>query len=138
MQIKRAEFLVRTVSDRRELSASRNERLSRNMEQEQIIMLIVTVVALVYLPATFVSTFFSTDVIKYQDSDNPDGTFSKTAMSRWVQVTVPLTLLTGAFAWFARKWMQDQREGDEMQPKHRSLRWHSGVKRTLLPLYEKP
>jgi hypothetical protein len=31
------------------------EKLSRKMEQEQIIMLIITVVTLIYLPATFVS-----------------------------------------------------------------------------------
>lgn len=85
MQIKRAEFLVRTISDRRQLvslpqcqssrlllgyklktlaqviqhlqsqSASRSERLSRNMEQEQVFMLIITVMTLIYLPATFVS-----------------------------------------------------------------------------------
>ena len=44
-------------------------------------------------------TFFSTDVVKYQnggeDGNNPSGTsYSKLALERWFEVTAPLTLLT--------------------------------------------
>ncbi|KAI1775400.1 hypothetical protein F4818DRAFT_416492 [Hypoxylon cercidicola] len=148
MQIKRAEFLVRTISDRRQLviqhlqsqSASRAERLSRNMEQEQVFMLIITVVTLIYLPPTFVSTFFSTDVIKYQDPDNPDGSFSSTAMVRWLQVTLPLTFLTCGVAWLARRCMLTRRREKEFGRKGRK----TSVKKrafssssTLLPFHNK-
>ncbi|POS73059.1 hypothetical protein DHEL01_v208549 [Diaporthe helianthi] len=40
-------------------------------------------------------TFFSTDIIKYQgDNGSGSGTFSSTAMTRWLQVTIPLTVVT--------------------------------------------
>ncbi|KAI1386094.1 uncharacterized protein F4822DRAFT_408912 [Hypoxylon trugodes] len=132
MQIKRAEFLVRTISDRRQLviqhlqsqSASRAERLSRSMEQEQVFMLIITVVTLIYLPATFVSTFFSTNVVKYQDSNSPGGTFSAVAMKRWLQVTIPLTVLTCGVAYLARQYMVGKRrEGEFGLEEGRSTLW---------------
>jgi len=83
-------------------------------QKEAIAMRIITVVTLIYLPATFVSvsysslkqsclslrsleTFFSTDIVKYQDAGN--GSFSDVAMMRWLQVTIPLTVLTLAIGW---------------------------------------
>ncbi|KAI6083813.1 hypothetical protein F4821DRAFT_244006 [Hypoxylon rubiginosum] len=150
MQIKRAEFLVRTISDRRQLviqhlqsqAASRAERLSRNMEQEQVFMLIITVMTLIYLPATFVSTFFSTDVIKYQGSDNPAGSYSSTAMARWSEVTLPLTVITCGVAWSARRCMLKKRREIEFGFKQRTtsvkLRKETfASSTTLLPLHNK-
>ena len=67
-------------------------------------MRIVTLVTLIFLPATFVSTLFSTDIIKYQVDEYPDGKFSQVAMNRWLQVTVPLTLLTLLTAWCGKQW----------------------------------
>ncbi|KAG9229645.1 prion-inhibition and propagation-domain-containing protein [Amylocarpus encephaloides] len=43
------------------------ELLTSSMLREARALRIISVVALFYLPATFVSTFFSTDVFKYQD-----------------------------------------------------------------------
>lgn len=103
LQIDRADALVRLTADRTELvKQHRLERLNLNMENEAIIVRIITIVTLIYLPATFVSTFFSTDVVKYQGQDSPAGSFSRTAMIRWVEVTVPLTVLTMAFAWLGK------------------------------------
>jgi hypothetical protein len=79
-------------------------------QKEAIVMRIITVVTLLFLPATFVSvsspsqssaetiadhlqTFFSTDVVKYQGEDH-GGSWSDEAMNRWLQVTIPLTALT--------------------------------------------
>jgi hypothetical protein len=84
-------------------------------QKDTIIMRIITVVTLIYLPATFVSvsctdkscldwnlhlqkkTFFSTDVVKYQIGDAADASsltpsipassFSSLAMNRWLQVS---------------------------------------------------
>ncbi|KAK7948476.1 uncharacterized protein PG986_009362 [Apiospora aurea] len=114
MEVKRTQALVKSVSDRRELviqhlqsqSAFRMEKVSHRMEREQTMMLIITIVTLVYLPATFVSTFFSTDIIKYQDAGSPGGSYSETAMMRWLEVTIPLTFLTGLSAWVGRKVLQ--------------------------------
>ncbi|KAF1851034.1 uncharacterized protein K460DRAFT_328553 [Cucurbitaria berberidis CBS 394.84] len=111
MQIARAKLLVHIISDRKELvlqhlqgqAAERTEQLNRNLEREAIVMRIITIVTLLYLPATFVSTFFSTDVVKYQDQDetnaDPNGSFSALALKRWLQVTLPLTALTLFGAW---------------------------------------
>ena len=87
-------------------------------------MRIITIVTLVYLPATFVSvssvylptvhritqahslsimqTFFSTDVVKFQQQGveaNGGSSFSPIAMQRWLQVTLPLTVVTLFLAW---------------------------------------
>ncbi|KAI1209586.1 uncharacterized protein F4807DRAFT_97684 [Annulohypoxylon truncatum] len=149
MQIKRAELLIRTISDRRQLviqhlqsqSAYRAESLGRSMEQEQIFMLVITIVTLIFLPATFVSTFFSTDIIKYQDPDSPEGSFSAIAMSRWLEVTIPLTVVTCGVAWWARRWKLMKRRAHEVgleQPITSSkLKGPLGSSATLLPLHNK-
>jgi hypothetical protein len=119
-------------------ATDRMERLNQNMEKEAIVMRIVTLVTLVYLPATFVSvcmdrqlcrqsslirktqTFFSTDVIKYQNqgaidiqaSQGPDnGSFSAVALYRWLQVTLPLTALTFLVAWLSLRFAERNRHG---------------------------
>ena len=61
-------------------------------------------------------TFFSTDVIKYQnqgDGDGPpdNGSFSSTAMKRWLQVTIPLTAITLLIAWMTYKISESARQG---------------------------
>ena len=110
-------------------ASERTERLAQNMEKEAFVMRIVTIVTLLYLPATFVSvsppckhrkskligvlwqTFFSTDVVKYQDSnDSPNsGTFSGVALTRWLQVTLPLTITTISGAWLTFKYAERTR-----------------------------
>ncbi|KAF4816258.1 hypothetical protein CGCSCA5_v006553 [Colletotrichum siamense] len=112
LQISRAKALVKLTGDRGELiKQHRLERLNHNMEREAILVRIVTIVTLIYLPATFVSTFFSTDIIKYQDSDSPKGTFSPIAMERWLQVTLPLTSLTLLVAYYGNKWAESKSRG---------------------------
>ena len=97
-------------------AAARVHRLNKNMEEEAIVVRIITLVTLIYLPATFVSTFFSTDIIKYADEDHPDGMadglFSNIAMNRWLQVTLPLTFLTLFAAWGGKAWAS--RQSDKM------------------------
>lgn len=63
MQTSRAKLLVKIISDGKELvsqhlqgqAAERTEKLNQNLEKEAIVVRIVTIVTLVYLPATFVS-----------------------------------------------------------------------------------
>jgi hypothetical protein len=63
MQMSRAKLLVNIVNNRKELvlqhlqsqATERTERLNKNLEREAVVMRIVTIVTLVYLPATFTS-----------------------------------------------------------------------------------
>jgi Mg2+ and Co2+ transporter CorA len=56
LHISRAKALVKVISNRSELvKQQRMERLNKNLENEAIVMRIVTIVTLLYLPATFVS-----------------------------------------------------------------------------------
>jgi hypothetical protein len=114
MQISRAKLLARIIMDRKELVAhhlqgqvaERTEELNLNLEREAIGMRIITIMTLVYLPATFTSTFFSTDVVKFRKQGvEVDGGefFSELALKRWLQVTLPLTILTLLLAWVTYK-----------------------------------
>ncbi|RKU47531.1 hypothetical protein DL546_005494 [Coniochaeta pulveracea] len=117
-QLGRASDIVKITQDRKELiiqhlqsqSADRMERLNRNMENEAVIVRIMTYIALIYLPATFVSTFFSTDVVKYQNQPGDEGSFSRLALERWLEVTLPLTLVTVAFAWLWKRLAEKKRD----------------------------
>jgi hypothetical protein len=100
-------------------------------QKEAIAVRIITVLTLIYLPATFVSvsphkcflkwqiakqpkTFFSTDVVKYQnqnqgtsqDTQASYSSFSEIAMFRWLQVALPLTAATLVLGWLGYKWAE--------------------------------
>ena len=100
-------------------------------QKEAIAMKIVTVVTLIYLPATFVSTFFSTDVVKYQEQNNNStstgGYFSSIALQRWLEVTLPLTVVTLAVAAFflqrSIKRMKKVAGATDMLPLHEKSVW---------------
>ncbi|WQF83734.1 hypothetical protein CDEST_08748 [Colletotrichum destructivum] len=117
MQITRASILVKTVGDRKtiliqhlqtqnaiiasKLTATMYEQADRSAV-ETIAVRIVTIVTLIYLPATFSSTFFSTDIIKFENGE----VFSQVALERFLQVTLPLMFLTffSAGLWFWMEW----------------------------------
>ncbi|TLD20995.1 hypothetical protein E2P81_ATG08659 [Venturia nashicola] len=66
-------------------------------------------------------TFFSTDIVKYQNQDGGppgNGNFSRTALNRWLQVTFPLTAATIIFAYTAW-WLADKSTVGEEHPKAR-------------------
>lgn len=136
LQIFRAKALAKLLTDRTELVKQlRIERLNYHMENEAIVVRIITIVTLIYLPATFTSTFFSTDIIKYQGQDSPSGNFSAIAMNRWLQVTIPLSFLTLIIAYAGKKWAESKsRLGDageghsntELQATHNKS-WSSSV-----------
>lgn len=79
--------------------------LTERSHNEAIAMRIVTVMTLLYLPPTFVSTFFSTDVIRYQgDGGALLESFSVLAMQRWLQVSLPLMVVTCLGSWLWYSW----------------------------------
>lgn len=123
-----------------EMLTTSMHRVGNLSQKEAIAMRIVTVVTLIYLPATFVSvslslfpskfpiayspkTLFSTDIVKYQDQGNggtvdPLGnayvSFSSLALVRWIQVTLPLTALTLALGYWAFKMADRKRKRFEV------------------------
>jgi hypothetical protein len=119
MQIKRARLLVKLAGDTKVLvlqhlqtqATQTIERLTEMSYKETVVMRVVTVVTLIYLPATFVSTFFSTDIIKYQNQSG-QGTFSAVALNRWLQVTLPLTAVTLLAGFCAYKLAKSKAESD--------------------------
>jgi hypothetical protein len=137
------------------------------MEKEAIVMRIITIVTLVYLPATFVSvssqfsfppskvrklnrilgkTFFSTDIVKYQNQNGGrpnNGTFSKQAMNRWLQVTLPLTFVTIVIAALTLRIAERKRQRQEHPIKKQQKKWVKPVQTKaqqppILPLHNTP
>ncbi|KAM7204656.1 hypothetical protein V8F20_003440 [Naviculisporaceae sp. PSN 640] len=112
-QVTRATALLKITQERKAIiiqqlqiqSAYQQEMLAHNMmgfsergQKEAITMRIITIITLLYLPPTFVSTFFSTDVIKYQENGQDQVYFSREAMYSFVYVTFPLWVITLIFA----------------------------------------
>jgi hypothetical protein len=60
--------------------------------------------------ADMAQTFFSTDVVKYQNSTDPNGTTSMVALQRWLEVTLPLTFATLAIGYACFKWADQWRK----------------------------
>ncbi|KAK1689034.1 hypothetical protein BDP55DRAFT_426919 [Colletotrichum godetiae] len=129
MLVSRAKVLVKVIANRKaslmqhlqgqtaEVAYKLNTRMFEQANQsatEAVAMRIITVVTLIYLPATFSSTFFSTDIIKYQDGES----FSWPALARFMQVTFPLMFLTFLIAggWF---WTESKRRSSKIESKER-------------------
>ncbi|KAK4214764.1 hypothetical protein QBC37DRAFT_460742 [Rhypophila decipiens] len=93
------------ANDKAEILNNTILELTERSHNEAIAMRIVTVVTLLYLPPTFVSTFFSTDIIRYQgDGGVMLESFSALAIQRWLQVSLPLMLFTCLGAWLWYSW----------------------------------
>lgn len=99
-------------------------------------MRVITVITLLYLPPTFVSvsdissrrgdsdintvqTLFSTDIVKYQgdDGDFNHDKFSSLALQRFVEVSLPLMLLTftAAFGWMWYERVEGRKKAERLE-----------------------
>ncbi|KAI0104319.1 hypothetical protein GGR51DRAFT_549558 [Nemania sp. FL0031] len=119
MQVDRGKILSQITKDRKNIvlqqaqmhTAAKQERLADSMwqfaergQKEAIAMRTVTIITLVYLPPTFVSTFFSTDVIKYSDNGEDQVYFSQNALNGFLYVTIPLWIITLLVVTIYYKW----------------------------------
>ncbi|KAI0425762.1 hypothetical protein F5Y09DRAFT_88918 [Xylaria sp. FL1042] len=124
-QVDRGNILSKIARDRKNIvlqqaqmhTAARQERLADSMwqfaergQKETIAMRTVTVITLLYLPPTFVSTFFSTDVVKYQDNGEDQVYFSQNALNSFLYVTIPLWVITLLVVTLYYKWESWRRE----------------------------
>ncbi|KAJ4419039.1 hypothetical protein N0V82_005162 [Gnomoniopsis sp. IMI 355080] len=118
MQADRTRVLSKVAADRKNIvlqqlqtqTAIKQEALASSMwefsergQKEAIAMRIITVITLLYLPPTFVCTFFGTDVIKYQDNGQGEVYFSMDALRSFFYVTIPLWFITIAVVYYLNK-----------------------------------
>ncbi|KAL2075032.1 hypothetical protein VTL71DRAFT_8812 [Oculimacula yallundae] len=127
MHASRAKTLGQITADRKNLvqqhlqahTTKQMKALTEQAQRETINMRVIAIVTFFLLPATFVSTFFSTDVVKYQgggsnndlNTTTSNESFSPLALQRWFEVTAPLTLITFGFAGCLLFWPRVKRMG---------------------------
>ncbi|KIW94632.1 uncharacterized protein Z519_04608 [Cladophialophora bantiana CBS 173.52] len=99
------------IHDKPHYAVKANKRSDKGAE-EVVTLRILTMVTLVYLPATFVSTFFGADVIRW-DPQYGAGSYSPQVLWRWLVITGPLTFITLVAA-FGAYWLS-------MRSRHREL-----------------
>ncbi|KAI8624440.1 hypothetical protein F5Y19DRAFT_315367 [Xylariaceae sp. FL1651] len=140
MQIRRARVLLKEAGDQKAIFAQllqtqagiRAEKLSSTMwrqaektSQEAIAMRIITVITLLYLPPTFVSTVFSTEIVSYQREDGSVITesYSPLALQRWLAVSLPLTLVTvlAALGWYWHERRHVKGQAKQLEQEHPDL-----------------
>jgi hypothetical protein len=141
-------LLVKVSQYLQNQSTERMELLNKRMENEAVLARIFTNIALVYLPGSFVSvscsesemeiiaqrltsyiqSFFSTDVVKYQGQEKPEGAFSRVALERWLEVTIPLTILSFLLVWWNQAWLERPRSEREQSVSGMQRQRSSGAK----------
>ncbi|CAI6340154.1 unnamed protein product [Periconia digitata] len=91
-----------------QLSAERMEQMTYEMhtiakktERETISMRVITTVTLFFLPATFIATFMSTDILRFEDGKQD---FQLKALHTYMAIALPLTALTFFAWWFISYW----------------------------------
>ncbi|CAO2648501.1 Nn.00g077680.m01.CDS01 [Neocucurbitaria sp. VM-36] len=94
-----SEFLAReaqtSAASMESMTAGMHE-IARKTKQETVSMRVITSVTLFFLPATFIATFMSTDILKYQDGKQ---NFQLKGLHMYLSIALPLTLLT-FLAWY--------------------------------------
>ncbi|KAI1427719.1 hypothetical protein F5Y12DRAFT_736622 [Xylaria sp. FL1777] len=134
--VQRASTLLKTIDGRKQLvvqyfqnqSIENMEKMNSNMEKESILVRIVTIVTLIYLPATFVS---------YQNGPNDSGSFSYTAIVRWLQIALPLTAVTLLLAWIWNHRAKQQLRNAEKTKQRPTWFFRARKPFLSLPLYNK-
>ncbi|KAL0253079.1 hypothetical protein SLS55_010529 [Diplodia seriata] len=117
LQKSRAESLVRVLADRKNLlfgaleyhnmeasrlSAQSMHAVAQQTQQETVSMRIITLVTLFFLPATFICTLMSTDIIRWgsEDGGPPERTVSTGAIEFFFAITLPLSCCTFSAWWY--------------------------------------
>ncbi|KAK5064909.1 hypothetical protein LTR84_000743 [Exophiala bonariae] len=87
---------TRKIAVEAQISAKEMEKLTKETKKETVSMKVVTLVTMFFLPATFISTLMSTDIIRWQPDD--DGYFQKYvswgALRFFLALSLPLTFAT--------------------------------------------
>jgi hypothetical protein len=120
---RRAKVLVEISENRKtlllqklqSLATKKMEDLTTMSYREAIFMKVIAAGTFVFLPATFVSTLFSTDIVKYQNTADGSASYSWPALRIWLEFSVPLTVGTLIVGFFLF-WLADQQRKKKMPP----------------------
>ncbi|KAH7393821.1 hypothetical protein DE146DRAFT_660113 [Phaeosphaeria sp. MPI-PUGE-AT-0046c] len=83
-------------ADHMETMTIEMHEIAKKTKQETVSMRVITTVTLFFLPATFIATFMSTDILKFEH-DQQD--FQIKGLRTYLAIALPLTVLTFA-AWY--------------------------------------
>jgi len=87
---------TRTFASKAQASAEEMEKLTKQTKRETVSMKVITLVTMFFLPATFISTLMSTDIIRWQVGN--DGVFQRSvswgALRFFLALSLPLTFTT--------------------------------------------
>lgn len=118
------------LANRAQESQEHMERLTKHMsslaektQQETVSMRIITLVTLFFLPATFVCTLFSTDIIQFEaiDGGSFKELFSIQALRVFFAITIPLMVVTFT-AWYILAWWIKNRQKVRKWTSDKSIR----------------
>lgn len=122
-------YMNAQIAEKQEALTNSTYRVSVSAENEAIVMRIITVVTLLFLPATFVSTVFSTPMVNFGQSDGSSGIQNNSAFSvseanaalhTWLKISLPLTATTCIIAYavyFRTKRARERRREEEKSEK---------------------
>ncbi|KAF2244131.1 hypothetical protein BU26DRAFT_569134 [Trematosphaeria pertusa] len=110
-------------------SATRMEMMTHEMhgiakktEQETVSMRVITTVTLFFLPATFIATFMSTDILKFEDGRQD---FQIKGLRIYLAIALPMTAVT-FFAWYII-YRRAKKAGDFAAQAHQDSPAHSDI-----------
>ncbi|KAK0669224.1 hypothetical protein QBC41DRAFT_224283, partial [Cercophora samala] len=97
--VKEGKALFESMMQFRTFQASHRSAIT--MEKETVSMHVVTVVTMLFLPATFISTFFQSGIIQLRETEGFEGQWMlhMEAFALYIQICIPLTAVT-MFVWF--------------------------------------
>ncbi|KAG4442602.1 hypothetical protein IFR05_001932 [Cadophora sp. M221] len=133
VQVTRANNVIRTALEKQimiaqylhlyervELTTATMQSIELATQKESLSMQIILIVTLIFLPATFVSTIFGLDIMKWEGHDS----LHRDAIYLWTQMAVGLAALTILVRWSA--FIRTRSRVEEK------------TKRGVLPLYKDP
>ncbi|KAK3342170.1 hypothetical protein B0T25DRAFT_560114 [Lasiosphaeria hispida] len=102
----------RIYAEHERQSAMVMQNIAYRTEQETFSMRVITVVTLVFLPPTFLTSFFQSGILEWKESQNIDGPWNlrDDALKLFVYICIPLTATTFAI-WLLASKLRDRRVG---------------------------
>ncbi|KAK4199001.1 hypothetical protein QBC40DRAFT_255552 [Triangularia verruculosa] len=97
--LKEGKALFESMMQFRTFQASHRSAIT--MEKETVSMHVVTVVTMLFLPATFISTFFQSGIIQLKGAEEVEGQWllHREVFMLYIEICIPLTAVT-MLVWF--------------------------------------